>query len=655
MEQFVETQEEQELVDLFDKEVDQSDKSALKKQLLYKRLIVQDDQNPHQSKKRAALDHHYLSQLPSADMYERSYQHREILTHVMVSHRHDFLITLSADGYLKFWKKVQQSLEFVKTFRAHPGAASGVAISQQENRMATVSQSDQSLKIFDLTSFDLIHFVKLKFPTIGLVEFVSKPSAFTHVVALTSKNVIYLFRPESTDAPFRILKDLHFSNITCLKYVPVLNIAVSTDVSGLTEVWDSESGEFPGGLGYEFMSDTGFMELPKAKTHAIAMAVREEIVAMYCRDRKVRVFNVKSGKIIITIDESLTQYAQSEKGSMQYLEKFDLERRLAVERDLEKQWDVNESTIPSIGFDESGTYLYYGSPVGIKIVSLRSGLVERLVGKVESTERFLQIALYQGKPQKSTSQAKSAVGYGGKSSSSAIDIDPTFLCTAYKNNRFYLFTQREPIDPDENKQSALIAATAGESLGRDVFNEKAAVEGSSDIVGKSIAKSAPAKGLPTQAIMYTSMGEVHFELFPNDCPKTVENFVGLAKKGYYEGCIFHRVIRTFMIQTGDPQGDGTGGTSIWNEEFEDEIRPHLKHEAFVLAMANAGPNTNGSQFFITTVACPWLDGKHTVFGRVTRGSEVVSQIESVRVDDKKKPLMDVKISQVKVIESDVKK
>lgn len=152
------------------------------------------------------------------------------------------------------------------------------------------------------------------------------------------------------------------------------------------------------------------------------------------------------------------------------------------------------------------------------------------------------------------------------------------------------------------------------------------------------------------------MGEIHFELYPNECPKTVENFVGLAKKGYYEGCIFHRVIRAFMLQTGDPQGDGTGGTSIWNEEFEDEIRlPQLKHDAFVLAMANAGPHTNGSQFFITTVACPWLDGKHTVFGRVTRGSEVVTQIENVRVDEKKKPLMDVKISQVKVIESDVKK
>ena len=119
------------------------------------------------------------------------------------------------------------------------------------------------------------------------------------------------------------------------------------------------------------------------------------------------------------------------------------------------------------------------------------------------------------------------------------------------------------------------------------------------------------------------MGEIHVELYPTDCPKTVENFITHAKQGYYDNVIFHRVIRSFMIQTGDPKGDGTGGVSIWGGEFEDELRPHLKHDQFMLSMANAGPNTNGSQFFITTVPCHWLDMKHTVFGRVTRGMEVV--------------------------------
>jgi peptidylprolyl isomerase domain and WD repeat-containing protein 1 len=148
------------------------------------------------------------------------------------------------------------------------------------------------------------------------------------------------------------------------------------------------------------------------------------------------------------------------------------------------------------------------------------------------------------------------------------------------------------------------------------------------------------------------MGEVHLELYPKECPKTVENFITHCRNGYYNSVIFHRVIKSFMIQTGDPEGNGTGGVSIWGDEFEDEIHPHLTHDKpFVLSMANAGPNTNASQFFITTVPCPWLNGKHTVFGRVTRGMEVVTQIEGVRVDDTNKPLMDVRIRLMKVLDS----
>merc|ERR1711981_1051283 len=120
------------------------------------------------------------------------------------------------------------------------------------------------------------------------------------------------------------------------------------------------------------------------------------------------------------------------------------------------------------------------------------------------------------------------------------------------------------------------------------------------------------------------------KLFFQECPKTIENFTVLSKKGYYDNTIFHRVIQGFMIQCGDPQGDGTGGESIWGGEFEDEFHRSLKHDRpFTLSMANAGPNTNGSQFFVTTVPCPWLDGKHTVFGRVVEGMDVVKKIEAV--------------------------
>jgi cyclophilin family peptidyl-prolyl cis-trans isomerase len=147
------------------------------------------------------------------------------------------------------------------------------------------------------------------------------------------------------------------------------------------------------------------------------------------------------------------------------------------------------------------------------------------------------------------------------------------------------------------------------------------------------------------AIIQTNHGPVTVELFPDDAPKTVENFVKLANDGFYDRVIFHRVIPDFMIQGGDPTGTGSGGPGY---SFEDEFNDH-KVERGALAMANAGPNTNGSQFFIvTTDAAPWLDGKHTVFGRVTEGMDVVDTISELPRDARDKPNDDVVIESVSV-------
>jgi peptidyl-prolyl cis-trans isomerase B (cyclophilin B) len=148
-----------------------------------------------------------------------------------------------------------------------------------------------------------------------------------------------------------------------------------------------------------------------------------------------------------------------------------------------------------------------------------------------------------------------------------------------------------------------------------------------------------------QAVIQTNHGPIQLELFPDDAPKTVDNFVKLANDGFYDQVIFHRVIPDFMIQGGDPTGTGSGGPGY---SFEDEFNDH-KVERGALAMANAGPNTNGSQFFIvTTESAPWLDGKHTVFGRVTDGMEVVDTISEVPRDSRDKPHEDVVIEAVSV-------
>jgi cyclophilin family peptidyl-prolyl cis-trans isomerase len=143
------------------------------------------------------------------------------------------------------------------------------------------------------------------------------------------------------------------------------------------------------------------------------------------------------------------------------------------------------------------------------------------------------------------------------------------------------------------------------------------------------------------ATMTTTEGDITFELFDEDAPKTVSNFKQLAGQGFYDGLIFHRVIDGFMIQGGCPQGTGTGGPGY---TFEDEINPH-KVVRGALAMANAGPNTNGSQFFIVTVdAAPWLDGKHTVFGQVTEGMDVVDRIGTTDTDSRDRPVEPIGIA-----------
>ncbi len=184
----------------------------------------------------------------------------------------------------------------------------------------------------------------------------------------------------------------------------------------------------------------------------------------------------------------------------------------------------------------------------------------------------------------------------------------------------------------------------------------------------------------TVAIMHTTMGDIKIKLFNEETPKTFENFTTHAKNGYYNGLIFHRVIKDFMIQGGDPLGSGMGGESIWGHSFEDEFTPSLHNLRGALSMANAGPNTNGSQFFIVQAdnvpenmlsqmkdlpeayppecakayaelgGTPWLDFRHTVFGQVYEGMDVVDKIANTKVGMNDKPMFDVTIESIEIIE-----
>ncbi|MFO8069600.1 MAG: peptidylprolyl isomerase [Alkalibacterium sp.] len=188
------------------------------------------------------------------------------------------------------------------------------------------------------------------------------------------------------------------------------------------------------------------------------------------------------------------------------------------------------------------------------------------------------------------------------------------------------------------------------------------------------------KNIGLSAVIKTNKGEMTVQLFPEHAPKTVENFVGLAKKGYYDGVIFHRVIPNFMIQGGDPTGSGMGGDSLLGGNFEDEFSPELYNLNGALSMANAGPNTNSSQFFIVTMSelpeqmvsqlkdagypqeiieaykekggTPWLDQKHTVFGQLIEGYDVADTIQNVKKNAMDKPNKDVVIETISIIDND---
>ena len=168
------------------------------------------------------------------------------------------------------------------------------------------------------------------------------------------------------------------------------------------------------------------------------------------------------------------------------------------------------------------------------------------------------------------------------------------------------------------------------------------------VIGGSLLMASTAHGEATRprATIETTKGTIVIELYKDKAPKTVANFIKLTKQGFYKWIIFHRVIPGFMIQTGDPNGTGGGGPGYM---FEDEFSPDLRHDGpGVVSMANRGPNTNGSQFFITLAATPWLDGKHSVFGRVVQGQEVVQQIAAVKRDASDRPLEKIEMKQVTI-------
>lgn len=430
--------------------------------------------------------------------------------------------------------------------------------------------------------------------------------------------------------PLHTLSSIHRKPVVAIAFNNAFDCVVSADEAGMIEYWrPSADADFakPDNV-FELKPATNLFEFRKNKSVPSSITISpsgHQFATFSFPDRQVRIFDFQSGKLYRTYDESLTTITDMQQAgtALERLEEVEFGRRMAVERELE-----NGVTRPkvAVSFDESGHFVLYGSLHGIKCINTFTNRVVRVFGKDEPF-RALNLALYQGQPQKKGVVTVSMAASANPLLQEAEERDPILVATGFGKVRFYMFTNETEISKST----------------RDIQNEKPR---ESDLANQESKAQKTQSG--TSAVLHTTMGDIHLRLFPQVAPLAVENFVTHARQGYYNNTIFHRVIRKFMIQGGDPLGDGTGGESIWGGEFADEFSPNIKHDkAYTLSMANAGPNSNGSQFFITTEKTPWLDGKHTIFGRAVQGLDVVHRIENVRVK-KERPEEDVKIVSISV-------
>lgn len=563
--------------------------------------------------------------LPNSEAYEKSFMHRDQISYVVCT-KTDFIITASCDGNVKFWKKIEDGIEFVKHFRAHLHPITSLSVNPMGSLLCTSSQ-DKTVKIFHVVTFDMINILKLDFmPSCTCWIYSAGDTIPCLAVTDAESPTIKIYDGQGTNTPLHIIENLHKKPVTVISYNAPAETVISVDKAGMLEYWQGQKHnfKFPDKLvTFESKLDTSLYEFAKNKTTVTSLAVSNDgkKFATVSTDRKIRIFLFLSGKMTRVYDESLARFQEAQH-TTQALPNMEFSRKMNAEKDIDKN---DALMFNNIIFDQTGFFILYSTMIGIKIVNIETNKCVKVIGKADNI-RPLNIALFQGKVKKSTAAPTIEQEASNNALISTGTNDPIVFCTAYKKQRFYLYTRRLPSDLQD--------------VDRDVFNEQPSKE---DIL--AVAESSTIQKIYENVVIHTTLGDMYLKLFGKECPKSVENFCVHGKNGYFNGHIFHRVIKGFMLQTGDPTGSGTGGQSIWGHDFKDEFHPNLKHDRpYTLSMANAGPNTNGSQFFITVCPTPWLDNKHTVFGRVFKGMEVCQNICNSKTNPKTdKPYDEIKI------------
>jgi len=660
-------------------------------------------QQPVKKQKKRPLPE--FREIPTPAHYQISFMHRSVVTHVITSWKHAYVITASNDGIVKFWKRIQVAppelaikanantgnisnsknegattpcLEFVKSFTAHVGPVSALVMEDLDADVCvSIGHQDGIIKLYDVSTFDATAMIKTKEP-IGSPHAtffrMSAAKALFLAVASSQKQDgrIFIFSMDNANLGLVQTIQLHATaNITAMVYNEPYNAIYSADSKGILEVWDasgSGSGSGSGnansapnddddsnddeetegdaqlaaaqvggpctskvnGINYKSKMDTDLYELMKNKTHAISMCVSPKggaNVFVYCADNRIRIFHHATGTIVVKYDERLTVYDKS--FSKYKLDAMDYGKRAATEREMadtsiwsgvtETSASSSSSNNPvlqrlSLQVDPSGKYLLVPTLLGIKVIDWQRDKLLKIIGKSDASQlRFISVCLCWGDP-KINKQMQLARGVAALSSASKekakeeeveVESDALVVALAYDKRRFFVFSHLDPLKQGDD-DAAGKSAENDPAARRDIWNEPPTADDRLGMRGSDMGglyQNEAVRKMGGTAILRTTMGDIHIKLFTTEVPKTIENFCGHAKSGYYDNVIFHRIIKVrmvindvrtahqgktcyahffnirhhffnvkgFMIQTGDPLGDGTGGESIWGGEFEDEF------------------------------------------------------------------------------------
>ncbi len=340
-------------------------------------------------KKRRVLPYEklYVSALPTSPRYSKSLMHREQLSYLAMTPLTDFLVTTSADGVVKFWKKVAQGIEFVKEFKAHQGEIRSVSVSRDGRSLATAG-ADKSVKIFDVVTFDLLAMIQLEFAPRCICWVHTKGASLPLLAVSDSESPavhVYDGRGDSQE-PIHTVKGLHRAAVSLMAFNDAYDCVVSADEAGMVEYWRPGGNyEKPDNV-FQYKSTTNLFEFKKAKAVPTTLTIspsNNQFATYSVPDRKIRIFEFATAKLLRTYDESLRTLEEMQQAgtALQKLDESEFRRRLAQEREIDSP-SLRDKT--NVIFDESGHFILYGSMFGIKVINTYTNKVVKVYGRDES-------------------------------------------------------------------------------------------------------------------------------------------------------------------------------------------------------------------------------------------------------------------------------